>query len=536
MDSGGPMIEVDRRSLLKRFGLGALALAGARRESAGSNPPKHVVFLLADQLRADCLGCYGNPIVQSPHIDGLARRGTRFTSAFAQHPQCVPSRSAMLTGRYPHVNGATSNYTAMTPSERTFPEELRSAGYRSVATGKLHIFADKARAAFTETMLSGGQRSGAISAEVLGDGYVNWMKEHGHWPALEKAYRQRTYPAYKENFQAHVSPLDPEVYVDGWVGNRSVEYIQQQPADEPLFLFVGFPNPHNPFEPPEPYVSMYDPAEMPIPASFREDLTSKPPRQLAYKRRGRRGYDYEQLSEAQLRRVIAYYYASITLVDDQVGKIVQALDDRRILDDTLIVFSSDHGEFLGRHGLLQKGIDEFPMLYDDLIHVPLIIDAPGAPGGRVVGALVETMDICPTVLDWAGLEVRADVQGHSLLPSVMGEATPNRRFILSQSGAVKALRGRRFKLVHYPGQPYGELYDLADDPGEVRNLYDSPSHRGKREEMTRLLVDHLIASESPRQGESLRGPAYWRMQYRIPFEDDARESEEGANEPQAYEH
>ena len=349
------MTDMDRRALLKKLGLGSLTLAATRAAGTATNPPKHVVFLLADQLRADCLGCYGNTIVRSPHIDALARRGTRFASAFAQHPQCVPSRSAMLTGRYPHANGATSNYTAMSPDERTFPEDLRSAGYRSIATGKLHTFEDKARAAFTETMLSGGQRSGATSAEVLGDGYVNWMKEHGHWPALKQAYRQRAEPAYKENFQAHVSPLDPQIYVDGWVGNRSVEYIEQQPAEEPLFLFVGFPNPHNPFEPPEPHASMYDPAEMPIPASFREDLTSKPPKQLAYKRRGRRGYNYERLTEKQLRRVIAYYYASITLVDDQVGKIVQALEDRGILDDTLIVFSSDHGEFLGHHGLLQKG-------------------------------------------------------------------------------------------------------------------------------------------------------------------------------------
>ncbi len=508
---------VRRREWLQTTAMSLLALAPRSARAGESGRPKNVVFLLADQLRADSLGCYGNSIVKSPNIDGLARDGTRFAQAFSQHPQCVPSRSAMFTGRYPHVNGATSNYTAMAPGERTFPEDLRVAGYLTIATGKLHVFSAKERAGFTDTMLSGGQRSGATSAHILGEGYVSWMKRHGHWPALEKAYAKRAEPAYRENFQAHVSPLDPEIYVDGWVGNRSAEYLRRQPRDQPFLLFVGFPNPHNPFEPPEPHASMYDPGRMPVPESFHEDLATKPPQHLAYKRHGRPGYDYERLDEARLRRVIAYYHASISLVDEQVGKIIQALEDRAVLQDTLIVFSSDHGEFLGHHGLLLKSTDAYPMLYDDLIHVPLIIRMPGVPGGRVVEELVETMDICPTVLDWAGLHAHLGIQGQSLLPAVMGGKPPEKEFVLSQSGAVKALRGKRYKLVHYPGQAYGELYDVVADPGETHNLYASRSHRKTRDEMTRLLLDHLITSESPSQGESLRGPVYWRKQYQAPF-------------------
>ena len=507
-----------RRLWLKHAAMSAFALARPAVGASVLNRPKNVVFLLADQLRADCLGCYGDPIVKSPHIDRLAEEGALFSRAFAQHPQCVPSRTAILTGRYPHATGATSNYTAVAPGERTFPEDLRKSGYRTIATGKLHIFADKERAGFTDLMLSGGQRSGATSADVLREGYVNWMKQHGHWEELQRAYAKRAEPAYRQEYQAHVSPLDPEVYVDGWVGNRSVEYIRNQPEDQPFLLFVGFPNPHNPFEPPEPYASMYDPARMPLPDSFREDLSSKPPHQLAYKKRGRRGYNYERLEPAQLKRIIAYYYGSITLVDDQVGKILAALEQRDVLRDTLIIFSSDHGEFLGRHGLLQKSIDEYPMLYDDLIHVPLVVRLPGVSRGRVIDQLVETMDICPTVLDWAGVAVPPEIQGHSLLPAVSGGEPHHREFILSQSGAVKALRGERYKLVHYPEQPYGELYDLWQDPGEINNLFDSPSHRKIREKMIRRLVDRLIDSEGPRHGESLRGPGYWRKQYRLPFE------------------
>jgi arylsulfatase A-like enzyme len=507
-----------RRDFLRTGASGALF--GAFRASAGgAAQPHNVVFIVADQLRADALGCYGNPICRTPNIDRLAAEGVRFANAFSQHPQCVPSRSAMLTGRYPHENGATSNYTAMSSGEQTIPEVLRAQGLQTAACGKLHIFDEKEKAAFEETHLSGGQRSGATDAEILHDDYKRWAKENGYWDDLQRAYQKRAEPQYQRNFQAHVSPMPAEAYVDSWVAHEAIQFLQRRAqASERrrgFFLFVGFPNPHNPFEPPEPYASMYDPADMPIPESFREDLSTKPPRQLAYKRYGRKPYDYESLDEDALRRVIAYYYASVTLVDDQVGKIVETLAEANELDGTLVVFTSDHGEFLGNHGLLQKSIDEYPMLYDDLLHVPLVLRDRKAP--RVVDELVELIDLCPTVLEWAGREPPAEVQGRSLAGVLEGNAPPKRDYVFAESGAVKMLRGKRYKLIYYPRRSYGELYDLENDPGEITNLYDSAQHRPIRDEMTRRLLDRLIHTEGPRHGQSLRGPAYWRKQYRAPF-------------------
>lgn len=256
----------------------------------------NVVIILADQLRADCVGSYGSAIVRTPHIDHLAEDGTRFSQAFSQHPQCAPSRASLLTGRYPHTCGSISNFTALGEHERTLGERLRGAGYRSIGVGKLHLFEEKQQAGFTDLMLSGGQHSGATDAECLDEDYKRWMREHGHWEALQKAYANRANPAYRKSFQCIVSPLPPDLYIDGWVGNRSVEFIERQPGEEPFFMFVGLPNPHNPFEPPEPYASMYDPADMPVPKTFHSDLSGKPQQHLAYKQRGRAGIgsNYEE--------------------------------------------------------------------------------------------------------------------------------------------------------------------------------------------------------------------------------------------------
>jgi len=255
---------------------------------------------------------------------------------------------------------------------------------------------------------------------------------------------------------------------------------------------------------------------VPLPPTFGLDLADKPPQHQAYKRRGRR-VDYEALDEARLRRVIALYYGSITLVDDQVGKIVRALEEQDLRRRTIIVFTSDHGELLGHYGMLIKSIDEYPMLYDVGLHVPLVISLPEGEGGRVVETPVELIDLCPTLLDAAGLPPAPEVQGQTLVPALAGGDAPAREYVFAESGAVKCIRGRRYKLVYYPGQSYGELYDLERDPHETQNLYARAEHAQERERLTKALLDRLIHTEAPRHGESLRGPAYWRQQYAAPF-------------------
>jgi arylsulfatase A-like enzyme len=480
-------------------------------------PVTNVVLILADQLRADCVGCYGNPVIRTPHIDALAASGTRFSRTFSQHPQCAPSRAALLTGRYPHANGSTSNYTAMSPTETTLGERFIAAGYNSVAVGKLHIFDDKEARSFTDTQLCGGQHSGATTPDCLREDYKNWLRENGYWEKAQEAYAIHGTDAYWDNFQANVNPLPAEAYIGSWVGDRAVDAISAQSADTPFFLFVGLPNPHMPFDCPQPYASMYDSADMPVPASFHDrDLSGKPPQHAAFRREGRR-VNYEHMTEAQLRQATAYYYGATTLVDEQVGKIVSALTEQGFGDNTVVAFCSDHGELLGAFGMLTKSIDEYPMLYDCGLHVPLIVSTPDQQAPQVCDDLVELIDLCPTLLAAAGQAVAPEIQACSLLPALEGGAGPGHAYVFAESGAVKMLRGERWKLVHYPGQTYGELYDLAADPEEISNRYDDPGVAEIQATLERALLDRMIANEGPLHGESKRGAAYWRRQYKAPF-------------------
>ena len=481
----------------------------------------NVIFMLSDQLRFDCVACYGNSIIQTPHIDALASRGTRFANAFAQHPQCVPSRASILTGRYPHINGAISNFTATGPHEMTLGELFRSNGYRTVAVGKLHQFDQKEEAGFEETIMSGGQHSGSTDPESLRDDYKDWLKANGYWDDAIAAYAVHGTEKYWDDFQGNVNPMPAEAYVDSWVGDRAVDCINagaNSDDDRPLFLFVGFPNPHVPFDAPEPYASMYDPAEVEVSPTFNLPLDSKPPQHLGYKRNGRR-VNYEQMTEEKLRKCIAYYYGSISLVDDQVGKIVDAIESNGLTGETILVFVSDHGELLGHYGMLIKSIDEYPMLYDVGLKVPLVIQTPvtASHPNTTVDTAIELIDIFPTVLEAAGIEIPSEIQGESLLDSMRGGAAPKRRYIFAETGAVKMIRGDRYKLVHYPMQEYGELYDIVDDPNETINLFTDPEYRTTRDRLTKDLLDRLIGTEGALHGESMRGPAYWKTMHELPF-------------------
>lgn len=485
---------------------------------------RNVIVILADQLRGDSVGCSGNPIVRTPHIDRIAAHGIQFTAAFAQHPQCVPSRSSLITGRYPHVNGSTSNHLAMASNEQTLPELLQHHGYFTAAIGKIHLFEEKERSSYRYTMLTGGQTSNRTTPEKLRPDYANWLQKHGYWEQVLQHYANRSQAAYRENFQAVISPLPSEAYYDTWVGDRTVEFLQHLAASkQPFYLFVGFPNPHNPFEPPNEYASMYDPDQMPLPASFHSDLSKKPPQHKAYKTHGRTnlGLNFEELTEDKLRRIIAYYYASITLVDDQIGKIMAALEATKLADDTLIVFLSDHGELLGHHGMLLKSTDAYPMLYDQSLHVPLLLRISQNSSPITVTEPVELVDLFPTITDLLGIPSPAELQGESLVPMIKGEGTTSHKAIYAESGAVKMLRGKRFKLVHYPQQEYGELYDIQEDPLEMHNLYDDPAYAHIRAELQIALLDRLIEMEAPRHGESNKGPAYWHTQYQLPFSPNA---------------
>ena len=360
----------------------------------------NIVMITPDQLRFDCLHCYGNPVIKTPNLDRLADEGVRFEYAYAQNPVCQPSRASIMTGRYIHEHGVVRNVAGLPLHEKTLMHYLSQNGYLTAAVGKMHMYPKYGPFGFKYLDLTEG-KGGA------NDNYRLYLKNKGLEGMNTRAKGE------KLPFGVYTNALPAEDYIDSYIGRKAVKFIYENKV-RPFFLWVGFCGPHLPFDPPEPYDKLYSPEEVPLPPKFPGDLENKP-----MVRHMVDWYDLDKLEEKILRRIVAYYYGNITLIDEWIGKILQALEKTGSLENTFILFTTDHGELLGDHGLLWK-CDE--TMYDSNVRVPFIIYFPQKfEGRRVVKEFVESVDIMPTSLELAGIEIPYTLQGRSLIPLLTEE-------------------------------------------------------------------------------------------------------------------
>ncbi len=481
--------------------------------AAASRP--NILFICTDQQRFDALGCYGNAHIQTPAIDGLAREGVLFERCYVQSPVCAPSRASLLTGRYVHSHGLWANGVALPPGERLFPRTLADAGYDCGLIGKLHLAA--CYQGRTEPRHDDGFRVFDWAHDPTHGSpenrYHRWLEER-HPDLYAAAMAQG--PGRRGHETVGFDSMPTEAHYSRWVSERTVDFLRSgRDPDKPFFLIANFYDPHHPFVAPQEYLDRYDPAALPPPIGGPDDLTDRPPilaeaSKASYAGRAR---GFAAYSPEEIRRTIAAYYAMVTLIDDEVRRILSALDDLGLAEDTLVIFTSDHGEMLGDHGLLLKG----PMLYEGAVRVPLILRWPGVlPANVRRPDLVQWIDLCATVLGAAGAEPLGGDQGQSLLPLARGDAeAPCRGWALCEyrdSGHpydppvhLTMLRQGRHKLVVHHGDPAtgrprsGELYDLEADPGELRNLWDDPAASDVRADLSALLRDVLVATEDRAQ-------------------------------------
>lgn len=476
-----------------------------------SNRP-NFLFILTDQQRFDTLGCNGNPVMRTPHLDQMAAEGVNLTNVFVQCPMCMPSRASLATGRYPSVHRARWNGVGLPATERTFMQELQERGYHTALFGKLHLLPHQSRKADDPTF---GYET-AVMAEHprphWASAYRDWLKEK--YPESEAETRLRT---HSEELQVHVPDRPAAAYYSTWVGDETVRFLQSKPR-EPFFATMGFFDPHHPFSPPEPYASMYDPGEVPQPIRRPGELDDKPPhfKDTHYGRvnpilgfhsdNPGKGApvmvqpDLSQVSPEMWGRLIAHYYGMVSLIDDQVGRVLQVLRETGLDENTVVIFTSDHGELLGDHGLLFKG----PHHYDSILRVPTLVRWPEhLPAGRRCDGLVELIDLPSTILDMAGIPQPQGMQGRSLVPLLRGDTDTGRDSVLVERPDLywhldmKTLRTRRWKLTYYANKPFGELYDMENDPHEFVNLWDDPGSAQVKQEMIQLLLDRLIAAADP---------------------------------------
>ncbi|MFC7680950.1 sulfatase [Paenibacillus sp. GCM10028914] len=472
----------------------------------------HVWLITTDQMRADTIG-FENPKVKTPVLDHLASEGTVFTSAYCASPVCTPSRASIFTGRYPHVHGAWNIGVSLNEDEVTLSDHLKESGYRTVGVGKMH-FRPQCKTDFSTESEEvsyrdrGREKDGTyygfdehhISEDNATGEYLDWLRAQDSAVA-DRFIKNR---CRTENADGDVweSDMPAELHQTYWTAEKSIEAIQAHDPAQPLFLWTSFVDPHHPFDPPQAYAELYANTEIDLPQEFSADeLRSRPEHLL---RQGDRGYwpgggEQHQYSSDRLSRVIRNYYAMITFIDEQIGRVLEAWKQKGIEDNLMVVFTSDHGELLGDHGLMYKG----PWFYEGLTRVPMIMRVPGMTKGSRSEALIEHVDIVPTVLEVIGNECPYGVQGISQLKVLEGSASSLRSSALTTYNAhdrgvhAKCLRTNRYKLVIFAGETYGELFDLFNDPGEHLNLFFEPAAKEVKLQLMEQLVHRLIQDEDP---------------------------------------
>jgi arylsulfatase len=461
----------------------------------------NVLLICTDQQRFSALGAYGNDEIETPNLDRLAAQGVLFENCYVQNPVCGPSRASLMTGRYVHSHGLWANGVGLPDGERLFSKDMAEAGYDCGLVGKFHLSA-----------CFGGRME-----KRQDDGFRVYRWAHDPYPgSSENEYHRWLHTVRPDLIGAEVDydSLPADVHYSRWIGDQTVEFLTRSRQRDKPFLFVAnFFDPHHGFGAPEEYLKRYRDKQLSRPVTVEDELTGKPPIQTEASRESYAGKarGYTSYSADELQEVKAAYYAMVSLVDDEVGRILDALDREGLTENTLVVFTSDHGEMLGDHQLMLKG----PMMYEQAVRVPLILRWPDAlPAGTRCPELVQWIDLAATILAATGTPGPDRGQGQDLLLLATGGAS-GRGWALSEyrnSGQpydppvhLTMLRRHQWKLVVQHGAPAtdgdrtGELYDLDVDPDELRNLWDDPAHREVRTELQEFLLDVLVATEDRTQ-------------------------------------
>ncbi|MBN1676533.1 MAG: sulfatase-like hydrolase/transferase [Kiritimatiellae bacterium] len=480
----------------------------------------NILLITSDQQHWNTLGCI-NPEIRTPNLDELASQGALFTRAYCPNPTCTPTRASMITGKYPSQHGAWSLGTKLPESEHTVGEDFAAAGYRTALVGKAHFqplqgtdefpsleaypilqdldfwreFKDPFYG-FEHVELA---RNHTDEAHV-GQHYALWMEEKGlkNW---RDYYRK---PTGNVERQRHRWAIPEAYHYDAWIAERTNALLDRYAkGDERFFLWASFFDPHPSYLVPEPWDTLYDPEKLTVPSVVEGEHADNPPHfKLTQQRKpdfspwresgfGLHGFSSHLHDRKALAKDIAVYYGMITLMDKYIGTILDKLDALGLAENTVVVFTTDHGHFYGHHGLTAKGAFH----YEDMIKIPFLVRYPGrVPAGRRSAALQTLVDLPQTFLSFAGIPAPRAMTGVDQSQVWCGGQDRARDHIIVENRHepttihVKTYVDERYKLTVYFKQEYGELFDLREDPGEIRNLWNSESHQALKNELTMKLL------------------------------------------------
>lgn len=499
----------------------------------------NILLITSDQQHWDTLGVL-NPAIRTPNLDRLAQEGTLYGRAYCPNPTCTPTRASMITGKYPSQHGAFSLGMKLAETEPTVGEYFQQAGYRTALVGKAHFQQLRSTEEFPSLesypILQDldfwrgfhGPFYGFEHVELarnhtdeahVGQHYAIWMEDNGltNWRDYFRS------PTGNNDTQKRKWLIPERYHYNAWIAERTNALLDQYSADgESFFLWASFFDPHPDYLVPEPWDTMYDPETITVPSATPGEHDKSPiPLQMtqqpdpdygAWKEpggNGMHGYHSHLHDRDEMAKDIACYYGMVSCMDHYIGVILDRLDALGLAEDTLVVFTSDHGHFFGQHGLIAKG----PFHYEDVIRVPFLVRLPGrAPAGVQSDALQSLVDLPPSFLSYCGLDVPAHMTGVDQMPVWTGAQPMARDHLLVEHHHqprtihVRTYVDARYKLTVHLYQPYGELFDLVDDPGEIHNRWDDPAYAGLKVELIYKLLLAEIAREEPLTPEQLALP------------------------------
>lgn len=471
----------------------------------------NMLIIMTDQQKASAIRMYGNPDVPTPSLERLAARGIRFDQCYTPHPLCVPARVSFWTGRYPHEHGSRTNEILMPPGECHFARVLHDAGYRLALFGKDHCFQPADDRLFEERYVFSHQGPDDAENEQVAE-VVRWI-------------RSGRRPGQRLLSEPRINPYPAEHCPTAVLARRTIRFLEQQTGDKPFCTWISIPDPHGPLQCPEPYASMHPPESITLPPWRDDDLEQKMERARVF----RQLLGYDQMTEEQIRQRVSIYYGMIRFVDDAVGQILDTLDRRGLAENTIVVFTSDHGDYAGEHRLTDKS----STFYDCMTRVPLIVSWPRRlPEGVVDRNLVSLLDVMPTCLGLADAARPDGIDGRMLpgtgddpprdavfseygaggprlrladLPRLTAQAlweneTPSIPLLRwrEAEGHPKMVRMGKYKYVYDPMDEVDELYELEADPWELTNLARDPGHAAARFALRDRLLEWSIRTEGGR--------------------------------------
>jgi arylsulfatase len=484
-----------RRNLLKAAACASSVWArGASVFSAPATRSKpNILYLMTDQHRADCLGCAGNKTIQTPNLDSIAAAGVLFPNAYTSTPSCTPARAAILTGLSPWHHGMLGYGRIAGQYPFEMPRALRDAGYYLFGIGKMHWYPQRKLRGYHGLLVD---ESGRVETPGFVSDYRLWFKQQA--PDLDPDATGIGWNDYRAKAYALPERLHPTT----WTTDRAVDFIEKYDRAEPFLLKVSFARPHSPYDPPQRFMDMYNVEDMPAPMvgdwAKRYAQHAEPPDPSLW---------HGDLGVRQAKESRRAYYASITFIDEQIGRILATLKKRGLYGNTLILFFADHGDMLGDHHLWRK-----TYAYESSANIPMILRWPKSMGmgqqrGRTLSQPTELRDVLPTFLDTAGAPIPGHLDGKSLLNLVRGNTKDWRPWIdLEHSMCYdqdhwNALTDGRVKYIYFAYDGREQLFDLQKDPGELHDL----AHEGIHEPMLKDWREHMIKHLSERGEEFVSG-------------------------------